>query len=95
MRLVIDCETNGLLPELDTIHCLVLHDLDTNKTYSCADQEGYLSIESGLDLMQEADLLIGHNIIKFDLPALKKVHPRLDISKQTNYFDTLITSRLF
>ena len=95
MRLVIDCETNGLLPELDTIHCLVLHDLDTNKTYSCADQEGYLSIESGLDLMQEADLLIGHNIIKFDLPALKKVYPHLDISKQTNYFDTLIASRLF
>ena len=95
MRLVLDCETNGLLPELDTIHCLVLHDLDTNKTYSCADQEGYLSIESGLDLMQEADLLIGHNLIKFDLPALKKVHPRLDISKQTNYFDTLIASRLF
>jgi len=95
MRLVIDCETNGLLPELDTVHCLVLHDLDTNKTYSCADQEEYLSIESGLDLMQEADLLIGHNIIKFDLPALKKVYPHLDISKQTNYFDTLITSRLF
>lgn len=95
MRLVLDCESNGLLPELDTIHCLVLHDLDTNKTYSCADQEGYLSIESGLDLMQEADLLIGHNLIKFDLPALKKVHPRLDISKQTNYFDTLIASRLF
>jgi len=95
MRLVIDCETNGLLPVLDTVHCLVLHDLDTNKTYSCADQEGYLSIESGLDLMQEADLLVGHNVIKFDIPALKKVYPRLDVSKHTKYFDTLVTSRLF
>ena len=94
-RLVLDCETNGLLPELDTVHCLVLHDLDTNKTYSCANQEGYLSIESGLDLMQEADLLIGHNIIKFDLPALTKVYPKLNISSQTGYFDTLIASRLF
>lgn len=95
MRLVLDCETNGLLPELDTVHCLVLHDLDTKKTYSCADQEGYLSIESGLDLMQEADLLIGHNIIKFDLPALTKVYPGINISGQTGYFDTLIASRLF
>lgn len=95
MRLVLDCETNGLLPQLDTVHCLVLHDLNTNKTYSCADQEGYLSIESGLDLMQEADLLIGHNIIKFDLPALKKVYPRLEIAAKTSYFDTLIASRLF
>lgn len=94
-RLVLDCETNGLLPELDTVHCLVLHDLDTNKTYSCANQEGYLSIESGLDLMQEADLLIGHNIIKFDLAALTKVYPKLNISSQTGYFDTLIASRLF
>jgi len=95
MRLVLDCETNGLLPELDTVHCLVLHDLDAKKTYSCADQEGYLNIESGLDLMQEADLLIGHNIIKFDLPALTKVYPKLNISSQTGYFDTLIASRLF
>jgi len=95
MRLVLDCETNGLLPQLDTVHCLVLYDLDEKRMYSCADQPGYHSIESGLDLIQEADLLVGHNICKFDLPALKKVYPKLKISAKTGYFDTLITSRLF
>ena len=31
-RLVFDVETDGLLRDLTTIHCLVTHDLDTGHT---------------------------------------------------------------
>ena len=34
MKLVIDVETNGFLDKLDTIHCMVFKDIDTQKVYS-------------------------------------------------------------
>ncbi len=36
-RILFDIETNGLLDELDTIHSLVLIDMDTEEEVSCAD----------------------------------------------------------
>ena len=32
-------------------------------------------ISIGLDKLQSADKIVGHNILKFDLPAIKKVYP--------------------
>jgi DNA polymerase-1 len=40
-----------------------------------ADQPGYRPIKEGIKRLSEADELIGHNIIKFDLPAIAKVYP--------------------
>ena len=31
MRLVFDIETDGLLPDVSKVHCIVLKDLDTNE----------------------------------------------------------------
>jgi DNA polymerase I len=72
MRLVLDLESNGLLPVMDTIHCIVLRDLDTGNIISCADQPGYHSLETALDFIKEASLLVFHNGIKFDYLLLKK-----------------------
>ena len=74
MRLLFDIETNGLLDELDTVHSLVMINIDNGVVYSCADQEGYMPIELGLTIMDTATMLIGHNIQDFDLPALEKVY---------------------
>lgn len=94
-RYIFDIESNGLLPEMTKVHCIVLKDIDTGEVISCADQPGYRSIESALDYISDADFLAGHNIIKFDLPALAKIYPRLSLKKTCGFFDTLITSRLF
>lgn len=94
-RFILDLESNGLLPALNKIHCIVLYDLDSDKFISCADQDGYLPIAHALDYISEATLLVGHNIIKFDLPALRKIYPKLTLRADCDYFDTLITSRLF
>ncbi len=91
---VLDIETNGLLPELDTLHCLVLKDINTGTLYSCADQNGYIPIEKGLDIISQADKLIFHNGIKFDIPALRKIYPGLQLKSNVQYYDTLVVSRV-
>lgn len=101
MRLAFDIETDGLLDELTVIHSMVLVDVDTGEGWSCTDHPGYVSplgyhvvsIKEGLRLLLEADENIGHNTIKFDLPAIKKVYPWFDMPRH-KVTDTLILSRL-
>jgi len=94
-RFVLDLESNGLLPTMDKIHCIVLYDLDKQEYISCADQPGYKPLSHAIECIQKATLLVGHNVIKFDIPALKKIYPDFTLSPSCTYFDTLITSRLF
>ena len=94
MRYTLDIETDGLLWELNKVHCLVLRDLKTNEVHSCADQEGYIPIEKGLDLIAEAEELVMHNGINFDLRALKKVYPGLSMRLGCDVVDTLVLSRV-
>jgi len=94
-RFVLDLESNGLLPTMDKIHCIVLYDLDKQEYISCAEQPRYKPLSHAIECIQQATLLVGHNIIKFDIPALKKIYPDLILSPDCTYFDTLITSRLF
>lgn len=95
MRLVFDIETNGLLPDLHTVHCLCAVNADTGEEYQYvntkyrADSDG--SIEDGLALLAAADVLIGHNIVNFDLPALLAVYG-WEPSTGTELFDTYVAS---
>lgn len=94
MRLVLDIETNDLLAGLDRVHSLVLRDVDTGTVYSCADQPGYQSVASGLELVQQAEQVVGHNVIAFDLRALKKVYPSFKLKDGCDIYDTLVVSRV-
>lgn len=89
MKLIFDIETNGLLDELTTIHSLVIRNYDTEEVFSYTPD----NIEEGVRLLQEADEIIGHNIIKFDIPAIKKVYPWFVPKGKAT--DTLILARLF
>ena len=95
MKYVLDIETDGLIPEMTKVHCIVLKNIEDGSLISCANQPGYHSIEAALDYISEADLLVGHNIIKFDLPALRKIYPGLKLKRSCQFYDTLIASRLF
>jgi DNA polymerase I-like protein with 3'-5' exonuclease and polymerase domains len=100
-RYAFDIETNGLLDDMDTIHSLVLQDVDTGVVISCANWPGshvdpdqaFPDIDYGIRLLSEADQIIGHNIIGFDIPAIQKVYPWFQIDED-KVFDTLIMSRL-
>jgi hypothetical protein len=92
-RYVFDCETNGLLQQLDRLHCLGLKDLDSGKYHSFADQKGHRPIREGVEMLNSAELLVGHNIIGFDIKALRKVYPWFAPKAQLR--DTLLIAKLF
>lgn len=95
---IADTETNGLLDDLDTIHSLVLRDADSGElvgSYHDAFDETLgcrPSIQDGLEKMNEADVIVGHNWIKFDAIAIPKVYP--DFKPTYIVRDTLLLSRL-
>jgi DNA polymerase I-like protein with 3'-5' exonuclease and polymerase domains len=94
MRLVIDIETNGLPRQgLDRIHCLVAMDLDTNQVFRFNSTGRDRPIEEGVNLLAQAKLLVGHNIVGFDLPVIQQFYPTLEYKGEV--IDTLILSRLF
>ena len=93
MKLVFDIESNGLLDEITTIWCLVCQDVDTKEIYSFSDHDENLpSLAEGYELLKKADALIGHNIIGYDIPALKIV-TGIDLIDKKCY-DTLIMSQM-
>ena len=92
MRLIYDIETDGLLNELTKIHCLVALNLDTGTVYNFSDDDQALpSVDDGILLLSRASLLIGHNVIGFDGPAIKKVSG-VDLSTIKTH-DTFIMSQ--
>ena len=94
IRYVCDLETNGLLDVLNRVHSLVLRDVDTGEVISCSDQGEYTPIREGLDLLAEADVVIGHNFINFDARAIAKVYPDFRAKEGAVIHDTLIISRV-
>lgn len=92
MRLYFDTETNGLLEDVTTVHSLVIEDLDTGERWSFADQGDYPDINEGIILLEQADVLVGHNIQGYDIPVLKKIYPGFNPKAKVR--DTLILSRL-
>ena len=90
--LIFDCETNGLLAELDTIHCIAMRDIVKGITYRANDHGSKLSIEAALRILMEAPDICGHNIIGFDIPAIQKVYPWF--KPKGRVWDTLIMSQL-
>ena len=94
-KYIFDVESDGLLPVITKLHCIVLKNIEDNTVISCANHLGYPSIETALDYISEADLLVGHNILKYDIPALAKLYPNLKLKSTCQFYDTLVSSRLF
>ena len=94
-KYIFDCETNGLLHNVTTLHSLVLKDIDTNEIISAADQPGYIPLAHALSLLEKAELVSGHNVIKYDLPVLTKLYPEFKLNESCKVIDTLVLSRLW
>jgi DNA polymerase I len=84
LRYVFDIETNGFLHSCDKVHCIVLKDIDTGEILTPDN-------ETAIKKLKEAELIIGHNIIKFDIPVLEKLYSATFTGK---IFDTLVGTRL-
>lgn len=74
--LVADCETDGLLDEMTTIHCLHLGDPATGTQWRYSNLPGADgTVEDGLRRLEAANQIAFHNGWRFDMLALRKVYP--------------------
>ena len=91
--LVFDLETNGLLNDVTRIHCLVIYDSEADETYVFNDEGSEEPIVRGVQLLEEANVICGHNVISYDIPVIEKLYPWF--SSKALVVDTLLLSRLY
>ena len=103
---VFDLETNGLsfTTEDPRIHCIPLHWAEDKYTEGFNDEPytncpkdlpmgSNYSITTALSHLEVADVIVGHNIIGFDLPFINKLYPWFN--PRGTIIDTLLLSRLY
>ena len=84
-KIIFDIEADGLDPTV--IHCIVAKELG-----GAVHTFDNTQIPEGIKFLEDADVLIGHNIIGHDIPVIEKLHG----AKVTHKLeDTLVMSRLF
>ena len=99
--LIFDLESNGLLKSVTTIHCIAIHDTETEETTvyndesfkAATDKSASSPIVRAVQYLEDADLIAGHNIINYDLAVLRKLYPWF--RRVGDCLDTLLLSRLY
>lgn len=91
--LVFDIETDGLLHDVTQIHCIVIHDTESDSTLTYNDQGNTDPIVRGINYLAQADQIVGHNVINYDIPVLKKIYGFFE--PEGEVIDTLVLSRLY
>lgn len=83
-----------ILDQVDgKILSLCITDVRTKEKWSCTDEApGYTSVEEGLNLLRNAERIIGHNICGFDNTAVADITG--NFKPVGDSFDTLIMSQL-
>lgn len=87
-----DVESNGLLKTMNRIHCIVLRDVHTRETFRFRHNDEENTIPEAVKMLEEADEIIGHNILRFDIPAVRILFP--DFNPQGRIYDTLVLLRV-
>lgn len=85
---VFDTESDNLYADITKFHVFCLHDLDENTFLVFRQHQSW----HALRLLSEADLIIGHNIIDFDIPSLEKIYQGWHTYAKIR--DTLVLCRL-
>lgn len=85
---IFDVEADGLYREATKIHCIVIKDYNTKEVFKYSPDQ----LEQAFDKLKEADFLIGHNIVDYDLRLINKLYPNIVLTAKA--VDTLVLSRL-
>lgn len=88
-KIILDCETNSLEP--DVVHCVVCKDIVSGMVFKFVQQECYTLLP--IFLTNEVDIIIGHNLIEFDMPKVLKKLLGIDWPVE-KCVDTYVLSRL-
>lgn len=93
MNLIFDIETDGLYHDVTRIHCIGVEDIDTGETFVYNDEGSAEPITKGLQLLEDANSIVGHNSIRYDVPVIHKLYPWFNPSGRV--LDTLVMSRAY
>jgi hypothetical protein len=93
MTLIFDIETDGLYNDVTCVHCIGIYDQETGQTLAYNDQGDKEPITKAIQRLEDADRIIGHNIIGYDLPVIEKLFPWFE--PRGEVVDTLLLSRLY
>jgi hypothetical protein len=93
VNLVFDLECDGLYDDVTHIHCIGVYDLDTKQTLVYNDEGNAEPITKGVQLLEDASGLVGHNIIGYDIPVIRKLFPWFTPTGVV--MDTLVLSRIY
>ena len=101
--LVFDLETNGLLRNATRIHCASIYWVEDDNIETYNDEKyaedpktlpmGNHSLTTAINYLSVADVVVGHNILGFDLPLIKRIYPFFEYPPVV--VDTLLLSRLY
>ena len=95
--LIFDLEANGLYNDATQIHCIAYYDSDLGEILSFNDEcpgKGMSSpIVRAVQYIEQAGVIVGHNIIGYDLPLIRKLYPFFEPTGVI--VDTLLLSRLY
>lgn len=102
---IADIESDGLLLDATTIHCIAIKlleidnennitDVGETRVYASSPLHGVRgTIQDGLEVLKESDKVVFHNGIKFDIPCIKKIIGT-NLWNYCEVDDTLIMSQL-
>lgn len=93
MTLIFDLEANGLVHDVTRIHCLGIYDTETKQTLVYNDEGNTEPLTRGIQRLEDADVIVGHNIINYDLAVIRKLYPWFQ--NVGRVLDTLVLSRLY
>lgn len=85
---IFDTESDGFVYEATQIWCIVTIEESTKNLQKFFGK----NVEDGIRYLQEADVLVGHNILKHDIPLIKKLYPWF--KPKGTQIDTLVLSCL-
>jgi DNA polymerase I-like protein with 3'-5' exonuclease and polymerase domains len=99
--LAFDIEADGLnevvagkkktyLKEATRVWCLSIVDIETKEKY-LFEQD---NLEEGIQMLRDADCIVGHNIYGFDIPLIERLYGSLNKEPFTQVLDTLILARM-
>lgn len=86
---IFDIESDGFLKTMTKIHCVWIYILEDQEMYGF---DPYLDpIDDAVAMLESADTIIGHNIVQFDIPAIRKIYKKF---KHKMVFDTMVAAQL-
>ena len=94
--LMFDIETDGLLDTVSVLHCMCIKDTKTGMMHRFNPETAYKGVQMLIDGLKEGDVICGHNIINYDIPALEKLYPKFKVpyKQRGQVVDTLVLARL-